>query len=138
MLGFTDDGTVNFKVQLFVPILEEPLYVSQVIVQVPDIAFGISDANDSEGVQDTEVDVVLLTIVPLAPPKVYVSVCVKAEDALLIVIVDIESISVFVADTPDARGIVFNVCVPLALTETAYVYTCLLYTSDAADDTCCV
>ena len=119
MVGFTDAGTVNFKVQLFVPTFVEPLYVLHVIVQVPDIAFGICDAKDSGGFHEIEVEVVLLTIVPLALPNEYVNVCVKDEDALLMVIVDAAFISVFVADTPEARAIVFNVCVPFALTETA-------------------
>ena len=37
--------------------------------------------------------------------------------------VDAVPMLVLVADIVEARGIVFNVCVPLAVTETAYVYT---------------
>lgn len=40
-VGFTEDGTVSFNVHVFVPIFVLPLYVLQVIVQVPDTAFGI-------------------------------------------------------------------------------------------------
>ena len=123
IVGFTEAGTVSFKVQLFVPIFDDPLYVSHVILQVPDIAFGICDARDNGGFQDTDVEVVLLIIVPLVFPNEYVNVWVNDDDALLIDMVEVPFISAFVADTPEARGIVFNVCVPFALTETAYVYT---------------
>lgn len=44
------------------------------MVQVPVTAFGIWLASDSGGVHDTEVAVVLVTIVPLVFPKEYVRV----------------------------------------------------------------
>ena len=41
MVGLTETGTVRVSVQVFVPILVEPLYVSHVIVQVPLVVLGI-------------------------------------------------------------------------------------------------
>ena len=64
-------------------------------------------------------DVVLVAIVPVALPKEYVSVCVKKDDALVIVIDDAEPMFTLVADTVDALGIVVSVCVPLAVALTA-------------------
>lgn len=89
------------------------------IVQVPLVVLGISLAREIVGVQGTEVDVVLLTIVPLTLPNLYVSVCVNEDDALLIEIVDALPISTDVAVTDDALGIVGSVCVPLADAFTA-------------------
>ena len=40
IVGFTEAGTVKVKVHVLEPIFVEPLYVSQVMVQVPDTAFG--------------------------------------------------------------------------------------------------
>ena len=41
IVGLTEAGTVRASVQVFVPILVEPLYVSHVIVQVPLVVLGI-------------------------------------------------------------------------------------------------
>ena len=47
-------------------------------------------------------------------PKAYLSVCVKEEDALVIVIVVADPIFTLDADTLDALGILSNVTVALA------------------------
>jgi hypothetical protein len=60
-----------------------------------------------------------VAIVPVALPNANVSVCVNEEDALEIVIVEDSPIDALLAVTDEALGIVFNVCVPLAVTETA-------------------
>ena len=70
MVGFTDAGTVNVNVQVLLPIFVLPLYVAQVIVQVPVTAFGIWLARETGGVHETEVDEVFVTIVPVALPNV--------------------------------------------------------------------
>ena len=119
IVGFTEAGTVKVKVHVLEPIFVEPLYVSQVMVQVPDTAFGIWFASVRAGVHETDVDVVFETIVPVVLPKEYVKVCVNDDDALVIVIVEAEFKFVLVADTVDALGIVSRVCVPLAVTLTA-------------------
>ena len=58
-------------------------------------------------------------MVPVVLPNLYVRVCVNEDDALVIVIVEADPIFALVADTEDALGIVFSVCVPLADTDTA-------------------
>ena len=70
MVGFTDAGMVNVSVQVLLPIFVLPLYVAQVIVQVPVTAFGIWLARETGGVHETEVDEVFVTIVPVALPNV--------------------------------------------------------------------
>ena len=52
IVGFTDEGTVSVSVQVFDPTFVDPLYVSQVIVQEPDTAFGIWFASVRAGVQE--------------------------------------------------------------------------------------
>ena len=49
------------------------------MVQVPVVDFGIWSAKVSGGVQETEVLVVFVAIVPFALPKVYDSVWLQAE-----------------------------------------------------------
>ena len=77
---------------------------------------GIWLANDVGGVQDTEVAVVLVAIVPEALPKAYDSVCVKDEDAREMLIVPALPIAVAGIDTLDVRGMVRSVTFWLALT----------------------
>ena len=74
------------------------------MVQVPEVAFGICWAKSLEGVHDTEVDVVFVTIVPLVLPKEYFNVCVKDEDALVMEIVVAEPISTSEDETDEARA----------------------------------
>lgn len=74
-------------------------------------------ARESAGVHDTEVDDVFVAIVPVALPKEYVSVCVKEEDALVIVIVDALPRLTAVAETVDARGMESSVTVALAVID---------------------
>ena len=57
-----------------------------------------------EGVHDTDVEVVFVTIVPLVSPKEYFSVCVKDEDARVIEIVVAEPISTSEDETDEARA----------------------------------
>jgi hypothetical protein len=102
-------------VQVFEPILVLPLYVVQVIVQVPVVDFGIWFARVSGGVQETDVLVVFVTIVPFALPKVYDSVWVKEDDALVTVMVLAVPRFTDFAETEDALGIVFSVTVALAV-----------------------
>ena len=89
------------------------------IVQVPEVALGTCSESDTVGVHDTDVDVVFVAIVPVAFPNLYVRVCVNELDALLIDTVVALPIVTADADTLDALGIVFNVCVPLAVQFTA-------------------
>ena len=89
------------------------------MVHVPDTALGIWFAKETAGVHDTEVDDVFVVIVPLVFPNLQVSVCVNDEDALDIEIVVAFPIVTDDADTLDALGIVFSVCVPLAVQFTA-------------------
>lgn len=68
------------------------------------------DANDFGGVHETLVLVVFVAMVPVADPKVYVSVCVKDDEARSMVIVRAVPIKV---EEPlmlmdDVRGIVVN------------------------------
>ena len=62
-------------------------------------------------------------MVPVELPKAQVSVWVKEEEALEIVIVVALPIFTEVAVTEDALGMVFSVCVPLADTLTAQLQT---------------
>ena len=84
-------------------------------MQTPLVVFGIWLARESGGVQDTEVAEVLVAIVPLALPKVYVSVWVKDEEALLILIARAEPIVPFEAETEDALGMESRVIFALAV-----------------------
>lgn len=59
-------------------------------------------------------DVVFVTMVPVAVPKAYVTVCVKEEDARLIVIFIALPIVPLSAVTVDALGIESSVMVALA------------------------
>jgi hypothetical protein len=74
-------------VQVLVPTFVLPEYVSQVIVQVPDVALGICEHKLMGGVHDTEAEDVFVAMVPVALPNLYVRVWVNALLALLIVIV---------------------------------------------------
>lgn len=84
------------------------------MVQVPVVDFGIWFARVSGGVQETDVLVVFVTIVPFALPKVYDSVWVKDDEALVIVMaLAVPRLTDF-AETEDALGMVFSVTVALA------------------------
>jgi hypothetical protein len=85
------------------------------MVQVPVVDFGIWSASVSGGVQETDVEVVFVAIVPFALPKVYDSVWVKDDDALVTVMVVAVPRFTDLADTEEALGIVFNVTVALAV-----------------------
>ena len=87
------------------------------MVQVPLTAFGIWLARDRGGVHDTEVDVVFVAIVPLVLPKLYVSVCVKDDDARLMLTVVADPIVALDADTLDALAIESSVMVALAVMD---------------------
>lgn len=87
------------------------------IVQVPVTALGIWLASDTGGVHDTEVAVVFVTIVPVALPKVYVSVWVKEEDARLMEILVADPMVALAADTEEALGMESSVMVALAVME---------------------
>ena len=84
------------------------------MVQVPAVDFGIWFARVSGGVQETDVLVVFVTIVPFALPKVYDSVWVKDDEALVIVMVLAVPRLTDFAETEDALGMVFSVTVALA------------------------
>ena len=77
---------------------------------------GTCVARDVGGVHETEVDVVLVVIVPVALPKEYAKVCVNEEDAREMVIVPADPIVVAGMETVDLRGIVCRVTVWLLLT----------------------
>ena len=76
---------------------------------MPLALLGIWLASDVGGVQDTEVDVVLVAIVPVALPNAYVSVCVKDDDAREMLIVPALPIAVAGMDMLEVRGIVCSV-----------------------------
>lgn len=84
------------------------------MVQVPVVDFGIWFASVRGGVQETDVLVVFVAIVPFALPKVYDSVWVKDDDALVTVMVLAVPRFTDLADTEDALGMVFNVTVAFA------------------------
>ena len=77
---------------------------------------GICAASDVGGVQETEVEELLVQIVPVASPKEYVMVCVKDVEARVTVIVPAEPIVVAGIEIEDFRGIVRRVTVWLPLT----------------------
>lgn len=72
-LGTTEEGTFAVKETVLVPISVLPLYVLQVIVQVPDVPFGICEAKESGTVHAFEVPR-SLPMVPVALPNLYVKV----------------------------------------------------------------
>lgn len=111
IVGITELGTDSVAVQVVLPISVLPLYVLHVIVTVPLVLFGIWFASVREGVQLTEVLLVFVAIVPVALPKVYVSVWVKLLDARLMLIVPV--LPRFVADMlqEDFLGIVYRATV---------------------------
>lgn len=85
------------------------------MVQVPVVDFGIWSASVSGGVQETDVLVVFVAIVPFSLPKVYDSVWVKDDDALVIVMaLAVPRLTDF-AETEDALGMVFSVTVALGV-----------------------
>ena len=84
------------------------------MVQVPVVDFGIWFASVRGVVQETDVLVVFVAIVPFALPKVYDSVWVKDDDALVTVMVLAVPRFTDLADTEDALGMVFNVTVAFA------------------------
>ena len=67
-------------------------------------------------VQGIDVRASLVTIVPVKLPIAYLTVCVKLDDALVIVIVVCVPIMPLVIDMDDFLGIVSKVPVPLPLT----------------------
>ena len=81
------------------------------MVTVPLVLFGIWFASVRDGVQLTDVLLVFVAIVPVALPKVYVSVWVKLLDARLMLIVPV--LPRFVADMlqEDFLGIVYRATV---------------------------
>ena len=85
------------------------------MVQVPVVDFGIWFASVRGGVQETDVLVVFVAIVPFALPKVYDSVWVKDDDALVTVMVLAVPRLTGFAETEEALGIVFSVTVALAV-----------------------
>ena len=78
--------------------------------------FGICEANEVGGVHDTDVALVFVAIVPLVLPKEYVSVCVKDEEARVILIVPALPIVVAGMEMLDVRGMVCSVTVCEAFT----------------------
>jgi hypothetical protein len=103
------DEEVNETV--FVPISVLPLYVLQVIVQLPEVPFGIWLASESGTVQAFDVPR-SLPIVPVALPNLYVNVWSKLPEALAILIVTLSPIFTELADTVGvvALGIVVKAC----------------------------
>ena len=77
---------------------------------------GICAASDVGGVHETEVEELLVQMVPVASPKEYVMVCVKDVEARVTVMVPAESIVVAGMDMEDYRGIVRSVTVWLLFT----------------------
>ena len=71
MDGFTLAGTDSFNVQVFVPIFVSPLYVTQMMVQVPLTASGTWDASESGGVHATDTASVFVANVFVTLPKLY-------------------------------------------------------------------
>ena len=89
------------------PINVEPEYVSHVIVQDSELAFGICVQSDIGGVHEMDVADVPDTIVPDASLNLYFSVCVKAELLRLMLIFSALPITpVEVVETSDTRGMV--------------------------------
>ena len=107
----TELGTDSVAVQVVLPISVLPLYVLHVIVTVPLVLFGIWFASVREGVQLTEVLLVFVAIVPVALPKVYVSVWVKLLDARLMLIVPALPRFVAAMLQEDFLGIVYSATV---------------------------
>ena len=68
------------------------------------------------GVHETEVEELLVQMVPVASPKEYVMVCVKDVEARVTVMVPAEPIVVAGMDMEDFRGIVRSVTVWLLFT----------------------
>jgi hypothetical protein len=111
ILGTTEEGTLTVKETVFVPISVLPLYVLQVIVQLPEVPFGIWLASESGTVQAFDVPR-SLPIVPVALPNLYVKVWSKLPEALAILIVTLSPIFTELADTVGvvALGIVVKAC----------------------------
>ena len=111
ILGTTEEGTLAVKETVLVPINVLPLYVLQVMVQVPDVPLGTWLANDKGTVQDVDVPR-SLPIVPVALPNLYVKVWSNELDALGILIVIALPLFTLVAETVGvvALGIVVNAC----------------------------
>ena len=103
------------NVQVSVPINVVSLYVWQVIVPSPTFAFGILAKNDVGIVQPILVSFVFVAIVPVNPAKLYVSVCVNDELALLIFIVVLLPMFPSSQVTVEALGIVVRVLLVLAV-----------------------
>ena len=99
------------KETVLVPINVLPLYVLQVMVQVPDVPLGTWLANDKGTVQDVDV-ARSLPIVPVAFPNLYVKVWSNELDALGILIVIALPMFTLVAETVGvvALGIVVKAC----------------------------
>ena len=87
----------------------------QFSVAVPDVAFVTWFASVIAGVHETEVSVVLATIVPEALPKAYVMVCVNELAALEMEIVDALPIVPALMLILDALGMESKVIAALAL-----------------------
>ena len=79
-------GIAAVNETVFVPTSASPLKVVMVTVPLPlELFVATYCANDVGTVQETLVDVVFVVMVPDPLPKVYVSVCVRLDDARLIV-----------------------------------------------------
>ena len=111
ILGTTEEGTLAVKETVLVPINVLPVYVLQVMVQVPDVPLGIWLAND-KGTSHTFDVPRSLPIVPVAFPNLYVKVWSKLLEALGIEIVISEPMFTLVAETVGvvALGIVVSAC----------------------------
>ena len=110
-VGTTELGTERVAVQVVLPIRVFPLYVLQVIVTLPLVLFGIWFASVRAGVQLTDVLLVFVAIVPVALPKVYVSVWVKLLDARLMLIAPALPRFVAAMLQEDFLGIVYSATV---------------------------
>jgi hypothetical protein len=84
-VGFTLAGIAQLIVFVFVPRLVFPLYVVNVKVTETLVPAVFWLASDTGGVKLTEVPVVFVVIVPEAEPHLYVIVCVKLLECLVMV-----------------------------------------------------
>ena len=111
ILGTTEEGTFAVKETVLVPISVLPLYVLQVMVQVPDVPFGTRLARLKGTVHAFDVPR-SLPMVPVALPNLYVKVWSKLLEALAMLIVTDAPMFTLEADTVGvvALGIVVNAC----------------------------
>ena len=105
----------NVRFAVLVPSCVSPLYVIQLITQVPFFEFGNCSASALVDVNVAVKLLVFVASVPLWLPICHVNVCVKFADALVIVIVVDPPRTIELGDNDIvlALGIVARVCVPL-------------------------